>query len=126
MKEPVFGLIIEFNAQLLKADDMGVQPSPADLVPPRLWDIGFTVSGKHRAGQHHRTAQLAALTTKIVASQVVDIDLAGLENTGVAGNAIRLYSHFPEQFDQEVDVEDVGDIGDRHSFGGQQYGADNL
>src|SRR5258705_13262486 len=124
VKKAFFRLVVELNAQLFKTDDMGIEPSPAYLVAAGFGDKGFPVAGQHRTGDHDGTPEPPALVAIGFAAQVIDVYGIGLEHTGIPRLPVYLYAHFAQQVDEQVDVQDIRDIGDRYLFGCKQYGID--
>ena len=57
---------IERGAQLLKADEVGVEPAAADLVAARLGHVAHAETRQHRTQQHHRTPEAAGPAAVVV------------------------------------------------------------
>ena len=47
---------VELGAQLLKTEEMGVEPTPADLIASGLGNIAHAEAGQQRADNHYRAA----------------------------------------------------------------------
>ena len=59
-REEVVGDVeVELRAELLEAEEVGVQAPASDLVAARLGDVAHAEAGEHRADEHHRAAQAA-------------------------------------------------------------------
>src|ERR1700754_3526567 len=126
VEKAFFGLVVELDTQLFKTDDMGIEPSPAYLIAAGFGDKGFPVACQHRTGDHDRTPEASAVVAIGFAAQVIDVYGIGLEHAGVPRLPVYLYAHFAQQVDEQIDVKDIGDIGDRYFFGSKQYGIDDL
>src|SRR5579864_7972953 len=102
---------------------MGIQPASADLIASRLGNECFTKTGEHRSRDHDRTSESAALFLISLAAQIIDIDRVRLEYAGIPLGPLDLYTHFFQQIDQEIDIQDIRNVRNSHLFGSQQDGA---
>ena len=117
------GVEVEFGAEFLESDEVGVETPATDLVAAGFGHIGASVAGQQRAGNHHRAAQPRGGATEFVGLEVVEVDLAGLERVAPGTESFDFDAHGFEQPDELHDVDDLGNIVDRDLFGGQQHGA---
>ena len=116
----------ELCPELLEAQEVGVQPAPSDLVAAGFCDDGLAEAAQQRAYGEHGAAQRGALAHELVALQVVEVEVVGLEGVVVAAVSGYADAHVLEQLDEVVDVEDVGDVLDVHLVAGEQRGTDHL
>ena len=125
-EELVGDVEVEFRAELLESDEVGVEPAAADLVAARLGDVAHAEAGQHRADEHHRTPQARAAPAVVLRAQIFEVDLLGAEAVGVFGELFDLDAHAAQQLDELHDVQNPGDIVHRDPFGSQQRGAEYL
>ena len=74
---------MELGTQFLEAQEVGVESPAAYLVAARLSDDGFAEASQQRTYHQHRAAQLGTLAHELVALQVVEVQLIGLEGVRV-------------------------------------------
>ncbi len=117
---------IERGAELLKADEVGVEPAAADLVAARLGDVAHAEAGQHRTEQHHRPPEAAGPAAVVVRAQVVRVDVGGSERIALFGQALHFDAHAPQQLDELYDVQNPRDIVYDYLFLSEQRGAEYL
>ena len=120
------GIEIEFGPELLKTDEMRVQPPTSDFVAARLRDVTDSVARQQRPDNHHRTAQPGRPVAVVVALQVIEIDLLRLERVRALAEPVDDHPHLFEQFDQLQHVDDGGNVMDNDLLRRQQRGAQYL
>src|SRR5690349_7591183 len=102
----------ELGTQLFEADDVGIQAAPSDLIATGARDERFFKTREHGPGQHDRAAEPSAFSFKIVAAEVVEVDIISLEGAGVPVYPLHLYIHFLQQIDQVIYIKNVRDVAD--------------
>ena len=117
MKKSIFGMIRKFSTQLLKTDDMCIESSSSYLVATRFWDICFLKACEHRACCHYRTTQPSAFIPKCLAFKKIKVNIIRLENTRLTICTFCFNTHIREKLDQEVNINNVGDVADGYFAG---------
>jgi hypothetical protein len=131
--------------QALEAKEVGVKAPPPYLVATGLGNDGLAHAGQQRTNHQHRAAQLGTLLHKLIALQIVQVEVIGLEGEsppyGPRGGFITLqdmsvtiggrqggYLHADilQQLDEVVDIADVGNVADSDRLAGEQRGTDDL
>ena len=120
------GHVAEAGSQHLEAQEVGVQSAASYLVASGTGDDGFAEAGQQRSDHEHRPSERGAFLHKVVALQIIQVQVSGTETVGVAVDTLHLNTDIFQQADEVVDVEDVGNVGDGHLVGGEQRGADDL
>ena len=125
-EELVGNVEVEFRAEFLESDEMGVKPAAADLVAARLGDVSHAEARQHRADQHDRTPQAGAALAVVVRLEVFEVDVSGAEGIGILRELFDDDAHAPQQFDELHDIENPGNVPHDDPLGGQQRGAEYL
>ena len=84
---------VELCPQLMEAEEVGVEPSAANLVATRLGDDSPAKARQQRADHQHRTAQGGAFADKLVALQIVQPHIVGLESIVVGCEFLHLHAY---------------------------------
>ena len=116
----------ERRAQVLEAEEVGVQPAAAYFVAPGLGHHRPAEAGEQRAYHEYAAAQRRTLAYELVALKVVEVDVAGAEGVFVLALALHADAHVYEQLYEVLHVEDVGYVLYPHLVAGQQRGANHL
>ena len=121
----------ELRPQVLETQEVGVQTATSYLVATGLGNDGFSHASQQRTDHHDGAAQLGTLVDKLVALQVLQVELVRLEREGTLARALAFYllhldTDVAEQLDEVVDVADVGDVANDHLVAGQQRGTNHL
>lgn len=86
----------------------------------------FAEAGEHGAGNHYRTAQASAFALERLPGEVVLVYVVGLEGYFAFAAARHFHTHVFQQLYEEVDVDDVGDIGIGDGLAGEEGSAEHL
>jgi len=97
-----------------------------NLVAPRFGHDGTAEACQQRTDGEHRPPQCGALAHELVAAQVFQVHLVGLEGIAALAAGCHLHVDVAQQLDQVVHVEDVGNVADLHLVAREQRGRDHL
>ena len=105
---------------------MCVKPSASDFIAARFGESRLTPSCRHGTEQEHGASEAGAVVKILFACQIVLVE--GFRTEGIVSFAMvrHRHSHFSEQINEVVDVQDVGNVCHSHLLCGQQGGADDL
>ncbi len=118
--ELLAGIEVERGAQLLEAEEVGIQTAAADLVASGLGHVAHAEAREQRSDHHDRTAQTAAAVVVIGTAQIVQIDRLGTERVCILRQTLDTHAHGRQQLDELHDVDYVRNIVHHHLFGCQQ------
>ena len=79
----MLGHITEVCPQSLESQEMGVEAPPSNLVATGLGNDSLAHACQQRSDHHDRATQLRAFLHELVALQVVEVQLVGLEGHSV-------------------------------------------
>ena len=96
---------------------MGIQTSTSDLVASRFGNKSLSVTGEQRSDDHDRSPKTCCTFAVILAVQVVEVDLFGLERIGAFVDLLDGYPHLFKKFDQLEDVDNSRYVVDGYLFG---------
>ena len=105
---------------------MRIQTAATNLITTRFGDNGFTHTGQKRTNHHHAATQCSTLLHKLVALQVIQVQLVGFEGIGVFFLFRYLHTNITQQLDEVVHIANVRDVTDNHLLLCQQCGTDYL
>ena len=105
---------------------MGIHPAAAYLVASRLREINLAETGQKRTCDHDRASELATSLDKVLAADIILVDVVCLEGIGPLGVSRDLDSHRAEKLDEIHYVEDFRDIVYSDRFIGKEYGVQHL
>ena len=118
--------VLEACSEVFESQEVGVQAAPSYLVAPRLGDHGLAEARQQRTDEQHAAPQGGTLAHKLVALQVVQVGLVGLEHILAVTEPGHFHANIPDQLYEIVHVANVGDIADANLLAGKQGGTDYL
>ena len=128
--------MMELRSQSLETQEVGVQSATSDLVAAGFGDGGLAHASQQRTDHHDRATQLRTLLHKLVALQIVQIQVIGLEGASKTRNTCLccilgclcrdLHAYILEQLDEVHHVSDLRNVVNGHLLACQQRGANHL
>ena len=117
-----FALLVidKLGSEILESQKVGIKTSASYLVAARFCHSGVSESSQEWSHEQHAASESGTLLHILVAVEIFEVDVIGLECIVVARVACHLYTDFFEQLDKVVDVENVGYVGDVHRLVGEQ------
>ena len=125
-KELVGDVEVELRAELLEAEEVGVEASAADFVTARFGDETLSEAAEHGADEHHRAAQPGAAVAVVLRAHVVEVEVGGAEGAALLREPLDAHAHAAEQLDELHHVDDAGYVVHDDPFGGEQRCAEYL
>ena len=119
-------VVHELGTQTLESQEVGVETTAAYLVATRLGDGCLATASQQRTNHQHASTQRGALSHKLQAVEIVELQLVALECIVVATVLSYLHAYLPEQLDEVVHVEDVRHILDAHRLVGKDSSANHF
>src|SRR5690606_6683821 len=105
-----FRIVLKLGSQFLKTQKMRVQSPPPDFVAAGLGNGGFAKARQQGANNHDGSPQAASFVFELLGLKVIDVDVFGAKTVAVFRQSIYFHTQGAEQFNQLVDVLDVGDV----------------
>jgi hypothetical protein len=126
MEEVLAGVEVELGAELLEAEEMGIEAPAADLVASRFGEAGFAEAGEDGAKQHDRPAECGGLFAIFFRFKERGVDLCGVEPVGAGTELLDFAPEVANELDELIDVHNIGEVVDGDGLSRQEYSADNL
>ena len=114
------------GAQIAEAQEVGVETAASYLVAAGLGHHGAVETGQQRTYHEHAAAQGGALAHKLVALQIVEVQVVGLEDVGAVLKARHLHPDVLQQQDEVLYIQYLGDVLDVDGLAREQRGANHL
>ena len=105
---------------------MRIQTAATNLITTRFGDDGLTHTGQKRTNHQHAATQGCAFLHKLIALQVVEIQLVCFKGIGVFFLFRYLHTNITQQLDEVVHIANVRNVTDNHLLLCQQCGTDYL
>ena len=105
---------------------MRIQTAATNLITTWLGDDSLAHASQQRTDHHHAATQCSTLLHKLVALQVIQVQLVGFEGIGVFFLFRYLHTNITQQLDEVVHIANVRDVTDNHLLLCQQCGTDYL
>src|SRR5690606_24662958 len=74
-----FSIVLKLCAQLLEADEMGIESSSTDFIPTGFGDSASAKPGQQRTQYHDRSPEGRCFFQKFRCFEVIQINLGGIE-----------------------------------------------
>ena len=123
---PLVRIVGAGGAELHEAGDMGIHPAAAYLVSSRLGEIRLAETGEHRAGYHHRAAQLRTASHEIRAAYVHLVDMSCHKDIFAFRRAAHCHAHSLEQVDEVEYVGNLRDVRNPYRLRSEERRTDHL
>ena len=112
---------IERCAEVLEAEEVGVETSTSYLVAARFSHYSLAKASEQRTHHKHTAAKRRALAYVFVAGEEVEVEFVCLERKVALAVARHFHAHVLQQAYEVVDIEDVGDVGYSDGVGREQH-----
>ena len=119
-------IVNEVGAQILEAQEVGIQTATTYLIATRLSYGSLATSTEQRTYHEHTTTKRRTFLHKLQTVEIIEFQLITLECIVVTTVLGYLDTYLLEQLNQIVHIQNVRHVADAHRLAGKDCGTDNL